>query len=246
MEMSEEKNEIFKGLNIFRKKLKQPVKDKTNPFFRSTYVDLSGVTKSIDEALDGTGLAYFQNPVANAPTNSVGVETIITHESGQYIKCDPFIAPVMPNKKGNRTAQEFGSAKTYASRYSLASAFGISDGVDDDGNSASTNSQSSGKGNYANRPHQNIGSNNNQKPNQSQKSNQASKQENTIVNARNKIKLMAIEFDKETGTKPGTTLQMACELQNVDINTNNMAELTKVGKYLKEKLDGQKKEGLPK
>ena len=221
MEMSNEKNEIFKALNNFRTKLKQPKKDKDNPFFRSTYVDLSGVTKAIDEALEDTGLAFFQNPVNSETPNQVGIETIITHSSGQFIEFDPFVVPV----GGKHDAQAFGSAKTYASRYSLATAFGVTDGVDDDGNATQPTNQR-------------------QAPQNIKKSNQELKQKAEAEKARNKIKLMAREFDKATGTKPGTTLQMACEIKNVDIKTNSMAELTKVGKYLKEKLDERSNEGV--
>ena len=219
MEMSESKNEIFKALNNFRTKLKQPKKDKTNPFFKSNYVDLSGVTKAIDEALEDTGLAFFQNPVNSETPNQVGIETIITHSSGQFIEFDPFVVPV----GGKHDAQAFGSAKTYASRYSLATAFGVTDSVDDDGNATQTANQRQAK------------------PQNIKKQNQESKQKVEAEKARNKIKLMAREFDKATGTKPGTTLQMACEIKNVDIKTNSMAELTKVGKYLKEKLDERSK-----
>ena len=221
MKMSESKNEIFKALNSFRTKLKQPKKDKTNPFFKSNYVDLSGVTKAIDEALEDTGLAFFQNPVKSETPNQVGIETIITHSSGQFIEFDPFVVPA----GGKHDAQAFGSAKTYASRYSLATAFGVTDGVDDDGNATQTANQR-------------------QAPQNIKKSNQELKQKAEAEKARNKIKLMALEFDKATGTKPGTTLQMACEIKNVDIKTNSMAELTKVGKYLKEKLDERSNEGV--
>lgn len=222
MEMSESKNEIFKALNSFRTKLKQPKKDKTNPFFKSNYVDLSGVTKAIDEALEDTGLAFFQNPVKTETPNQVGIETIITHSSGQFIEFDPFVVPV----GGKHDAQAFGSAKTYASRYSLATAFGVTDSVDDDGNATQPTNQRQAK------------------PQNIKKQNQESKQKVEAEKARNKIKLMAREFDKATGTKPGTTLQMVCEIKNVDIKTNSMAELTKVGKYLKEKLDERSNEGV--
>lgn len=221
MEMSNEKNEIFKALNSFRTKLKQPKKDKTNPFFKSNYVDLSGVTKAVDDALKDTGLAFFQNPVKSETPNQVGIETIITHSSGQFIEFDPFVVPV----SGKHDAQAFGSAKTYASRYSLATAFGVTDSVDDDGNATQPTNQR-------------------QAPQNIKKSNQELKQKAEAEKARNKIKLMAREFDKATGTKPGTTLQMACEIKNVDIKTNSMAELTKVGKYLKEKLDERSNEGV--
>lgn len=233
MEMSDKKSEIFKALNAFRLKLKQPKKDKVNPFTHSNYVDMSGVTKSIDEALDGTGIAYFQNPIANPPQNYVGIETIITHESGQYIICDPFIAPVMPNKKGNRTAQEFGSAKTYASRYSLASAFGISDGTDDDGNSAS-NSQANNQ-----RPRQPYSqANRNQ---QSKKQQPKAPTAEQLQEARTMIAKKVVKLDELLNLSSGTTASLVVNRYGYNGDTTDVALIKKVNDYLTSEIEKQEK-----
>jgi hypothetical protein len=60
----------------------------------------------------------------------VGVETILMHASGEWIKGEPFFLPV--NKAD---AQGFGSCATYARRYSLAAISGVAP-EDDDGNAA--------------------------------------------------------------------------------------------------------------
>ncbi|GAF38039.1 ERF family protein [Lentilactobacillus farraginis] len=62
----------------------------------------------------------------------VGISTIILHKSGEFMAFDPAYVPVKKND-----AQGYGSAETYARRYSLSAAFGISSDVDDDGNAAS-------------------------------------------------------------------------------------------------------------
>lgn len=139
---SENLDKLFKGMNTFRSQLKQPVKDAKNPFFKSNYVTLEGVQNAIDAAIKGTGLAYTQI-VKNDDSGNVGVETIITHESGQYLTTGVLV--LRPEKA---TPQGYGSTITYAKRYQLSSAFGVSSDVDDDGNIGSGNLKAQVKGNY--------------------------------------------------------------------------------------------------
>lgn len=135
MECSDNLDKLFEALATFRSQVQQPIKSADNPFFKSKYVDLDGVVKSVDEGLKNTGLSFTQEPVSNPGDKSVSVYTIITHKSGQYMKLGPL---TLPTDKQN--PQGFGSAETYARRYSLSAAFGITSDVDDDGNAAS-NSQ---------------------------------------------------------------------------------------------------------
>lgn len=135
MECSDNLDKLFEALATFRSQVQQPIKSADNPFFKSKYVDLDGVVKSVDEGLKNTGLSFVQEPVSNAGDKSISVYTIITHKSGQYMKLGPL---TLPTDKQN--PQGFGSAETYARRYSLSAAFGITSDVDDDGNAAS-NSQ---------------------------------------------------------------------------------------------------------
>lgn len=139
---SENLDKLFKGMNVFRSQLKQPAKDAKNPFFKSNYVTLEGVQNAIDAAIKGTGLAYTQI-VKNDDNGNVGVETIITHESGQYLTTG--VLALRPEKA---TPQGYGSTITYAKRYQLSSAFGVSSDVDDDGNVGSGNFKTQAKGNY--------------------------------------------------------------------------------------------------
>lgn len=129
MKTSESIKNIAVALSDFRKKMKQPAKDKKNPFFKSNYVALEGVQKSIDEALPD-GLTYTQEVVST--DNGVSVSTIILHKSGEYMQFDPLAIPAQ-----KKDPQGYGSAETYARRYSLSAAFGISSDIDDDGNQAS-------------------------------------------------------------------------------------------------------------
>ena len=143
MKLSETTGEIFKALAQFRANILQPKKDAENPQFRSKYVPLENVTDVIDKVAPQYGLAYVQN--LNSDEYLIGVQTLITHESGEYIMSDWLHLDSRPilkgGAKGNFTSQSQGSAITYGRRYSLASAFGIASEVDDDGNEASGNSQ---------------------------------------------------------------------------------------------------------
>lgn len=179
---SENLDKLFKGMNAFRSQLKQPVKDAKNPFFKSNYVTLEGVQNAIDAGIKGTGLAYTQI-VKNDDNGNVGVETIITHESGQYLTTG--VLALRPEKA---TPQGYGSTITYAKRYQLASAFGVSSDIDDDGNAGSFKTQA--KGNYQ----QNNYKQNYQQPRQQEHANPEILEYNNLFNKA----LKALGTDKAT------------------------------------------------
>lgn len=127
MQHSESVKELFGALSKFRAQVKQPAKTAKNPYFNSKYVTLEGVMQAVDAALPGTGLAYSQ--LAENGDNGVSVSTLITHSSGEWMIVGPLtLNPTKHDPQGQ------GSAITYAKRYQLASAFGISSEIDDDGN----------------------------------------------------------------------------------------------------------------
>lgn len=129
MDLEHANGELFDALAKFRTQVVQPVKSVDNPFFKKKYVDLDGVVKSVDKGCDGIGLGWFQE--VRAGENIVEVKTVITHSDGGYLVLGPVSMPV----GGKKDAQAVGSATTYAKRYALAAAFGISSDVDDDANS---------------------------------------------------------------------------------------------------------------
>lgn len=104
------------------------VKGKTNPAFRSKYADLAAVVDAIKPALAEHGL-FFRQVTHNAE-GGVCIETIIHHASGESLACGPLFVPA-----SKHDAQGYGSALTYARRYSLMAAFGVP-AEDDDGNAA--------------------------------------------------------------------------------------------------------------
>lgn len=121
-------NELAAALAIAQGKMEGAAKDTANPFFKSKYADLSSVTGAVRTGLCGTGLSYVQ--VIHDGEHAAGIETIILHSSGQTLSTGVVRVPV-----AKADAQGYGSALTYARRYSLSAAFGVAP-EDDDGNAA--------------------------------------------------------------------------------------------------------------
>lgn len=104
------------------------LKDKTNPQFRSKYADLGACIDAVDDALLKNGIAFTQETFEN--DSGVMVETVFIHESGESMRCGKLHVPA-----AKQDPQGYGSALTYARRYSLMTACGIAP-EDDDGNAA--------------------------------------------------------------------------------------------------------------
>ena len=110
--------------------MKGALKDSANPFFKSRYADLASVVEAIRAAFSANGLSYIQT-VEPSDKDEVRVETTLLHASGEWISCGILSLPV-----SKIDAQGYGSALTYARRYSLSAAVGVAP-EDDDGNAAS-------------------------------------------------------------------------------------------------------------
>jgi hypothetical protein len=108
--------------------IESATKDKINPHFKSKYADLASVVDAIKPALIKHGLFFAQ--ITHDTDGGVCVETIVCHESGESMSFGKLSVPA-----SKQDAQGFGSALTYARRYSLMSAFGVP-AEDDDGNAA--------------------------------------------------------------------------------------------------------------
>ena len=105
------------------------LKSSTNPHFKSKYADLSACVEAVIDALNNNNIGMMQKLYENA--TGVSVETVFLHESGEIIECGVLHVPA-----SKQDPQGYGSALTYARRYSLMSACGIAP-EDDDGNLAS-------------------------------------------------------------------------------------------------------------
>lgn len=129
--MSNGIDQITAALSAFQGEVKQPELNKENPYFKSRYVDLSGVLKAAQPILAKHGLCVAQI------INGGDLITLLSHKSGQWFKS---ICPI-----GNyKNQQERGSAITYTKRYAICAILGIAADTDDDGNSATDADKKSG------------------------------------------------------------------------------------------------------
>jgi hypothetical protein len=120
---------LAKALSIVQGALKPASKDASNPFFKSKYADLNSVWDACRDLLAANGLAVTQlNQITDL---GVIVETVLMHESGEWISGE-MLLPLSKNDP-----QGVGSATTYGRRYGLAAIIGIVSDEDDDGNHAS-------------------------------------------------------------------------------------------------------------
>lgn len=104
-------------------------KDSENPFFKSSYADLSSILNSVMPVLTSNGLAVSQ------PMKVVDGITIlctrIIHSSGEFLESEMILPP-------HADPQKYGSLITYYKRYQLQAMLGISTSdEDDDANSVS-------------------------------------------------------------------------------------------------------------
>jgi len=127
MKSSESINELASALCNAQGQMGGAVKDSANPFFKSSYADLTSVIKAIKQPFADNGLSYTQFPVTDE--NGMGVCTRLMHVSGQWLE-GQFTLPVV-----KRDPQAASSSLTYARRVSLSSIAGIPT-ADDDAESA--------------------------------------------------------------------------------------------------------------
>ncbi len=127
IEMSDNCSSLFKSLAKAQTEMDGIVKDAVNPFFKSEYATIESVINAVRPALNNNGLAIMQFPTTT--DRSAGVMTMITHESGEWIR-SWYRMPV-----SKQDTHGFGGAITYSRRYAIVSMLcsGAPDG-DDDGN----------------------------------------------------------------------------------------------------------------
>ena len=114
-------SKLAPALLIAQRNIGNALKDSTNPFFKSSYATLNSVIDTCKLHLNNAGIVVLQ------PVNSDGVneyvETFLMHESGEFISSRmKLLTP--------KNMQDYGSAISYARRYSLQSLVFM--GADDD------------------------------------------------------------------------------------------------------------------
>lgn len=105
------------------------LKSSSNPHFKSRYADLAACVEAVIDGLNSNGIALVQQ--THECQDGVIVETMLIHESGEILSGGKLHVPA-----SKHDPQGFGSALTYARRYSLMATTGIAP-EDDDGVAAS-------------------------------------------------------------------------------------------------------------
>jgi hypothetical protein len=107
------------------------LKTETNSHFKNKYADLAVCLEAVNNALLENGIAVYQETFD--VQDGVTVETCFLHESGEMLRMGKLHVPA-----SKHDPQGYGSALTYARRFSLMAACGIAAvGEDDDGNAGS-------------------------------------------------------------------------------------------------------------
>ena len=104
------------------------IKDSSNPFFKSRYADLNSVREACLPILNTNKISVIQPTTVLDGINYV--ETILLHESGEYISS---LTQIVVDKVTD--AQKHGSGLSYARRYALQSIVCLG-AEDDDANAA--------------------------------------------------------------------------------------------------------------
>jgi hypothetical protein len=124
---------VYSAFVRAQRKFKKALKKVENTHLKSRYADLSECIDAVIDGLHDEGFGLTQ--WAETKDNGVFVKTVIIHESGGLLVLGELHLPVADSRP---TA--FGSALTYARRYSLMSSFGLAP-VDDDGMAASVKTE---------------------------------------------------------------------------------------------------------
>ena len=116
-------------------------KDSDNPYFKSKYAGMASVVQLAMPILTKNGLSVSQIcGEAEGDTPTVVVETVLMHESGEWISGRLKMFAVKKVSGGGEQPtgdpQAFGSCITYARRYAFMAIIGLVADEDDDANKA--------------------------------------------------------------------------------------------------------------
>ena len=120
-------SEVANALASFNLEMENIAKNAKNPFFKSSYLDLSAIANTVRPLLAKHGLSVVQYPIDDE-NGRISVNTVLLHKSGQKIEF-PGIW-VKPSKIGD--VQVLGSIITYLKRYSIAAILFVAGCEEDD------------------------------------------------------------------------------------------------------------------
>lgn len=135
MIVTDDRKELFKALAAAQGEFTTVEKNSVNPHFKSKFAPLDSIIEMIRPILPKHGLSVMQHCDIPESGKGIIIETVIAHESGQYVSSRLF----MPVSKED--PQGYGSSVTYGRRYSLGAALGIVSDEDVDGNQSEQGAQ---------------------------------------------------------------------------------------------------------
>lgn len=139
MNKSDNIADLLAAVVAFQGEMPTIPKTKENPFFKgSKYAPLPEIQQAMQPVMLKHGLAVMQLPQHDDAGHDT-LLTVIVHMSGQWISAEMLLHMAKSDAQGQ------GSAISYARRYALSAALGISADDDDDGNAATFHEQSSRK-----------------------------------------------------------------------------------------------------
>lgn len=121
---------LAEALAAFQAEAPTLPKDGFNPHFKSRFTKLDTIRETIGPLLSKHGLTWQTFP-CYGPGNEPALRYTLTHVSGDSQ------SDVMPLMLAKQSAQDLGSAITYARRYSVTAVLDLVADEDDDGNNAS-------------------------------------------------------------------------------------------------------------
>jgi hypothetical protein len=133
VEKSESISELAKALIKVQSELKGAAESGFNSFTKSRYITLADAWEAARTPLTSNGFSIIQtcNSVTNGTQLTLIVETMLLHESGQFLTGYISLTPKSADPQG------VGSAYTYGRRYGFLAMLGLTaEGEDDDGNIA--------------------------------------------------------------------------------------------------------------
>ena len=131
MKTSTENSQVLTALMQAKNSIGKIAKGASNPFFKSKYADLPSILDAVQPIMEEHRLAMFQ------PVKGDKVYLTFVHSSGEWAEFEG--TQVVPGKDND--PQAYGSAITYARRYTISSVLCINADKDDDAEKAMSRSK---------------------------------------------------------------------------------------------------------
>lgn len=139
MNKSDDIGELAKSLVKFQSEVKDA--ERTKSSYNGKYADLEGIYSIIRPLLSKNGICFKQDLVSES-SNEIRIKTWLIHTSGQYMASELTVSVPAGQGKTN-SLQQVGVAASYARRYAIMGAVGITQrDEDDDADSLSGQSES--------------------------------------------------------------------------------------------------------